>query len=275
VLGALDGFAGLLDGAACTTVLCARLDQASGELRYASAGHPPGILVEADGGDTLLDRATSVPLAVGPARARPESTVLLAPGSTLLLYTDGLVERSGTPIDAGITSATAAVVAGRWVPERALADRVLAATGRPGGGDDVVVLVYRHADRCTARFARSFPADPAELSPARVSLTGWLGERGVGQDAIERAVLATGEAWANAMEHGYRLDRTRTVHTTASLAGGRLEIVVADLGAWLPPGDPGSRGRGFPLMEGLSDEMALDHGPAGTTVRLTIAAAGD
>src|SRR6201999_884203 len=44
---ALAGSAGQLDGAACTTVLCARLDPATGELRYSSGGHPPGVLADA------------------------------------------------------------------------------------------------------------------------------------------------------------------------------------------------------------------------------------
>jgi signal transduction histidine kinase/CheY-like chemotaxis protein len=272
-LTALDGFAGLLDGAACTTVLCARLDPATGELTYSCAGHPPGIVVDAAGGHTLLDGATSVPLAVRVATPRPEATVYLPPDSTLLLYTDGLVERSGTPIDTGVAAATAAVIETRALPEQALADRVLGAVGRsPGGDDDVVVLVYRHAEPSVARYARSFPADPMELAPARTELTGWLEAHEVDEDAVERAVLAAGEAWTNAIEHGYRLDPARTVHTTTRVSGGEVEIAVADLGGWRPPGDPGYRGRGIPLMEGVCDHVTIDATPAGTTVHLTIAA---
>jgi signal transduction histidine kinase/CheY-like chemotaxis protein/anti-sigma regulatory factor (Ser/Thr protein kinase) len=269
-LTALDGFAGLLDGAACTTVLCARLDPATGELRYSSAGHPPAILAGADGGHTLLDAATSVPLAVRIGRPRPEAVTHVAPGSTLLLYTDGLVERSGAPIDAGIATAARVVVDGRSAPPEALADRVLDASGHRGGDDDVVVLVYRHDTPSASRYARSFPADPAELSTARFALTSWLDAHGLDRDVTERAVLATGEAWTNAIEHGYRLDRTRTVHTTVRVAGSRLAITVADLGRWRPPGDPGDRGRGIPLMEGVCDGLSIDHGPAGTTVHLVI-----
>ncbi len=271
VLGALDGFAALLDGAMCTTVLCARLDRATGELRYSSAGHPPGILVDATGEHTLLDAANSLPLGIRVGSPRPEATVRPAPGSTLLLYTDGLVERVGLPIDDGIDAAAGSVAAGRGLPVAALADRVLDAPGRPEG-DDVVVLVHRWAEPGVAGYARSFPADARELSPARAELTGWLRARGLDEDVVERAVLATGEAWTNAIEHGYRLDRTRTVHTGARVCAGGLEIVVADLGTWLPPGEPGNRGRGIRLMEGVCDQVSVDSGPSGTTVRLTIAA---
>ncbi len=271
-LTALDGFAGLLDGGRVHD----RAVRAAGPgdrradvlLRRAPAGHPrrrgrrphpagPGDVGAARG---ARRRARG---------RRPPCTC--RPSSTLLLYTDGLVERSGTPIDTGIAAAAAAVTEARALPEQALADRVLGAVGRsPGGDDDVVVLVYRHAEPSVARYARSFPADPSELSPARTALTGWLDANGVDQDAVERAVLAAGEAWTNAIEHGYRLDPARTVHTTARVSGGGLEIAVADLGGWRPPGDPGDRGRGIPLMEGVCDHVTIDASPAGTTVHLTI-----
>ncbi|HWM02508.1 MAG TPA: SpoIIE family protein phosphatase, partial [Actinophytocola sp.] len=269
-LTALDGFAALLDGGACTTVFCARLDLRTGELTYSSAGHPPGIVVDVDGGHLLLDQAGWLPLTVTGPGARPEATVTLAPGSTLLLYTDGLVERGGVPIDTGIAAATAIVVAGRRVPEQALADRVLQIPDRRPG-DDVVVLVHRVAAPDAVRYADSFPADPAELRPARLVLQDWLDDRGLDQDVVERMVLAAGEAWTNAIEHGYGLDPTRTVHSTASVSGGELEVVIADHGAWRPPGDPGNRGRGIMLMEGVCDEVMIDAGPSGTTVRLAIA----
>ena len=270
-LRALDGFAGMLDGGACTTVLCARLSPDIGALTYSSAGHPPGIVVDPDGRRSLLDQATSVPLAVAAGIPRSEHTVSLVPGSTLLLYTDGLVERRGVSIDVGIDAVADILTAGRRVPEEALADRVLGAVGPRTGADDVAMLLYRQPAPGAARFARSFPADPLELRPARVALQAWLTAWTVDQDVVERAMLAAGEAWTNALEHGYRLDRTRTVHTTATVHGGELEIVVADLGTWQTPGPPSNRGRGIRLMEGVCDHVSIEIDQQGTTVRLLIA----
>ncbi|MGH8921638.1 MAG: SpoIIE family protein phosphatase, partial [Actinomycetes bacterium] len=90
VLATLDDFAALLPDARCTTLCCAIIDLSTAQIRYSSAGHPPGLLVHLDGSSETLDAANSVPLATMPSlRERPEATATLRPGSTLLLYTDG------------------------------------------------------------------------------------------------------------------------------------------------------------------------------------------
>ncbi|WP_259465038.1 SpoIIE family protein phosphatase [Streptomyces sp. TLI_171] len=143
-LTALDSFAAALPGAVCTTVFCGVLDPVSGELRYSGAGHPPGVLALADGFTVLLEGARSLPLAVRPGRPRPEATVQVPGGSTLLLYTDGLVERRRSPLTEGIAEAGRALVAGAGLPVAELADHVMGRL-RPAEGfeDDVAVLVYR------------------------------------------------------------------------------------------------------------------------------------
>src|SRR6476661_7541893 len=85
------------------------LDPATGSLRYSSAAHPPGIVVHPDGNVVLLDGARSLPLAIRQDAGRTDADYVLPPRSTLLLYTDGLVERRGQPLTGGITAAGAAV----------------------------------------------------------------------------------------------------------------------------------------------------------------------
>jgi serine phosphatase RsbU (regulator of sigma subunit) len=143
VLSALDRFAELVPGAAVSTVFCAVVDASAGTLRYSSAGHPPAILVEADGRSRFLEDAGSVPLAVHGGRERPEADVVLSPGSTLLLYTDGLVERRDRVIDEGMARAVDVVTEGRDLPPAELA-RLLTERLLPDApDDDVAFLLYR------------------------------------------------------------------------------------------------------------------------------------
>jgi PAS domain S-box-containing protein len=144
VLTALDRFASLIPEALCTTVFCGILDPAKGSVRYSSCGHPPPIVVHHDGTSTLLDGARSTPLAVPATTLRPEATARLRRGSTLLLYTDGLVERPEQSVLAGIAQAAEVMVTARQAPVEALADALMHRLMPEGGyGDDVAVLLYR------------------------------------------------------------------------------------------------------------------------------------
>ncbi|TYP86608.1 SpoIIE family protein phosphatase [Blastococcus xanthinilyticus] len=145
VLGALDRFAALIPGAAVSTVFCAVIDPASGSVRYSSAGHVPGIVVDAEGRSSFLEGASSLPLAVLADLRRPEAELVLPVGSTLLLYTDGLVERRDEALDEGMARAAQALAAGRALPPLELA---AALTGRlldDAPDDDVAFLLYRRA----------------------------------------------------------------------------------------------------------------------------------
>jgi serine phosphatase RsbU (regulator of sigma subunit) len=143
VLCALDRFAALIPGAVCSTVFCAVLDPATGTLRYSSAGHVPAIVVDADGTSRLLTAAGSLPLAVLDDLQRPEVDVVLQPGSTLLLYTDGLVERRDEDLDVGMTRAAAALAEGRHLAPAQLVGLLTDQLLDDAPDDDVALLLYR------------------------------------------------------------------------------------------------------------------------------------
>ncbi|GAA2263924.1 hypothetical protein GCM10010415_29560 [Streptomyces atrovirens] len=134
-----------VEGALNTTVAKALVDPTSRLIIYSSAGHPPPVLLRTDGTCELLDQATDPPLAVRMQHVpRPQTSATYRPGDTLVLYTDGLIERRGEDIDTGIARLTGTL--GRYsvlAPEQ-LADTLLTQLGLSGGGrDDIALVVVR------------------------------------------------------------------------------------------------------------------------------------
>jgi PAS domain S-box-containing protein len=144
VVSSLDGFAALLPGARCTTIFCAIIDPERARVDYSSAGHLPAIVVDPDGHHALLDRALSPPLAVIRTATRTEATASLSAGSSMLLYTDGLVERRGEILDTGLNRAIDALTTYReFSPEDAITHTLRDLIGSGHDDDDVAVLLYR------------------------------------------------------------------------------------------------------------------------------------
>jgi serine phosphatase RsbU (regulator of sigma subunit) len=111
-------------------------------LTWSSAGHLPPVVVPAAGPPRLLDRRPDLLLGVRPDTPRRDAVETLDPGTTLLLYTDGLVERRDADLDAGLARLLAAAgdLAGR--PAGEVCDTVLARLA-PDRGDDVALLALR------------------------------------------------------------------------------------------------------------------------------------
>ena len=150
VLGELDrAVAGLaLDTMA--TALVAHLEPAPDDeahrmrLRWANAGHPPPVLLAADGSVVLLDgKQADLLLGVAPETEREDHVAVLAPGATVLLYTDGLVERRDRDIDAGTEQLLEVLGECSGLSLEALCDRVLERMFLPDAEDDVAVLAVR------------------------------------------------------------------------------------------------------------------------------------
>jgi len=269
VLAAMDRFAASVPGAEYTTVFCAILDPVTGRLTYAAAGHPPGIVARPDGGIDLLEGARSVPLAAAPQAARGEAGYVLPPRSTLLLYTDGLVERRGRSLTGGIAEAAAAVVGGSEESLEDLATQLMAGLAPTGGyGDDVAVVLYRHP----APLELAFPADTAQLRPVRARLRHWLDGCGLSIPLAQDALVAAGEAVANAIEHGHRDNPGQEIRLRATVTANLLRLTVADTGRWLPPGSEPApyRGKGLSLMRAMMDNVSIDTSAAGTTVTMDV-----
>jgi anti-sigma regulatory factor (Ser/Thr protein kinase) len=120
------------------------------------------------------------------------------------------------------------------------------------------------------RLALSTAGDRAHAARLRHRLQDWLSTQSVPESSREDVVLATYEAVANAVEHGYRATAPAgSVTMTITVYAGHIEVAVVDHGWWrTPPEDPGYRGRGFALIDALADRWAIDHSATGTTVTL-------
>ncbi|MFD9245664.1 PP2C family protein-serine/threonine phosphatase [Streptomyces sp. NPDC059556] len=123
------------------TVLLVRVDPARGTATFASAGHLPPAVFGADGSAELVDLPVGPPLGTGVGGYEP-STRPLRPGDTLLLFTDGLVERRGEDIDVSLARLAALRLPRDSGPDQVV-DQVLHRLGAHGAEDDVAVLAAR------------------------------------------------------------------------------------------------------------------------------------
>ncbi|MFH9656702.1 SpoIIE family protein phosphatase [Streptomyces sp. NPDC017248] len=266
-LMALDRFAAGIPGALCTTVFCGVLDPETGRLSYSSAGHPPGILAQHDGTTRLLEDGRSLPLAVRPGRTRPEGECTIPARATLLLYTDGLVERRRRPLSAGIHQAGEAVQDGRDAAVDDLATQVMTRLAPENGyDDDVALLLYRHP----APLEMTFPAESSQLAPVRQALRNWLERCQLPPQTAQNVLVAVGEACANAIEHGHRHAPGEPVRLRAEASVDDLRLVIADTGQWKTPQPEANahRGRGMTLMKAMMQHVTVTSGAAGTTVQM-------
>ncbi|SDQ04323.1 PAS fold-containing protein [Quadrisphaera sp. DSM 44207] len=134
------------------TLLMARLDPVSGTsqgpdgarvLRWSSAGHPPPVLVHPDGRAQVLATAADLLVGVDARSQRTDQQCALAPGATLLLYSDGLVERRGEDIADGTARLLALAQGLAPAPLERLLAGVVEGLVAPGAEDDTALLAVR------------------------------------------------------------------------------------------------------------------------------------
>ena len=139
VLTRLDGTASDIGEGQFATCVCAVYDPADGSCTIACAGHLPPVLVTPHGSPRLVELPPGIPLGIGGAEFQ-SVTITLSPDSTLVLYTDGLIERRGQDIDQGMALLCRTLSApGRNLEETC--DAVLAALDTQQAEDDIAVLM--------------------------------------------------------------------------------------------------------------------------------------
>ncbi|MFJ5260449.1 SpoIIE family protein phosphatase [Streptomyces sp. NPDC088387] len=267
VLQLLDGLAAEIDANQIATCVYAIHDPNEGRLVYASAGHLP-ILVRDESGSVLrADEPTGPPLGTG-GWMHASGTVPLGPGSTAVLYTDGLVERRDADLDEGIEALERALAGATGTPQ-VVCDRLVRSAGVAADhDDDVAVLVLQHPARngpdgelfrnAALELLGGVEAAPRARAFASGVLTSWR----FPTDLHDLGVLAASELVANSLQHGTPPMRLRLRRTDR-----RLIVEVTDGDDHLPrrrraePAD--ESGRGIAIVATIATNWGSRRTPGG------------
>lgn len=276
VLDQVDTFAARNRALRAATLCLVLLNPATGQLQYATCGHPAPLAIGIDGSARYLAHTGMGPLGsrAGSRAGLAPVSELLAPGETVFLYSDGLIERPGRTMAEALAELAAVAkdaAANRVLPAGAAAsrpERMCQLTAelltRTGYADDVTVLAAQRRDTPVPPLTLERLAVRDSLAPMREAFTGWLDSFGPVEDDRQSLKMAVSEAITNAIEHAYPPGRPGPVRLVASmLPDGFLEVNVADRGRWREPGTADDRGHGLLVIGQLADEMEVRHPPRG------------
>ncbi|MER5840517.1 ATP-binding SpoIIE family protein phosphatase [Streptomyces prasinus] len=267
ILQLLDGLATEIDANQIATCVYAIHDPNEGTLVHASAGHLPILVRDEHGTVQRADEPTGPPLGTG-GWMHSSGSIPLGPGSTAVLYTDGLVERRDEDLDEGIAALERALAGATGTPQ-VICDRLVRSAGvTPEHDDDVAVLVLQHPAR-TGPESELFHNAALELlggveaAPrARAFASGVLTSWRFPTDLHDLGVLAASELVANSLQHG-----TPPMHLRLRRTDRRLIVEVTDGDDHLPrrrraePAD--ESGRGIAIVATIASNWGSRRTPGG------------
>jgi serine phosphatase RsbU (regulator of sigma subunit)/anti-sigma regulatory factor (Ser/Thr protein kinase)/anti-anti-sigma regulatory factor len=279
----LDAFAARVPALHAATLALAIMDPESGALQYITCGHPPPLLIAADGTTRFLAGSGAGPLGTGSQQGPCTGT--LEPGDVIFLYSDGLIERPGLTLAgsmAELARVAADAAANRILPASApatAAERVCRLTvellSRTGYCDDITALAVERRRDGVADIRLTVPSEVHSLRVLRQALTDWLVPLEPRPDDLDAVHMAVVEIVTNAIEHAYPEAEPGPIDFALSLLDdGQVECVVTDYGNWRPPAEAeDDRGNGLMVARHLVEQMQVTHPPSdsgqpGTVVTL-------
>ncbi|MFE0641712.1 SpoIIE family protein phosphatase [Streptomyces sp. NPDC058877] len=263
-----------LDTERFATCTYAEVDLATGVVQVVRAGHVDPLVRDVAGGCRRAPVEGGLPLGLSAEFGRldyPVTTLELDPGQTLMLYTDGLVEKPGADLDEGLQWLSALVRRGPADLQQ-LADHLCDVVVDRGGEDDVAILLLRRHGSYRTQGAGRFQQhvaqnDPEALSSARHMIRAAVRAWGAGDRADEMELVAD-ELMTNALMH----TDGGAIVTLRILTGPprRLRVEVEDRSSALPrrreAGEAGVSGRGLFLVDQLSDAWGVESRGGGKCV---------
>ena len=254
-------------GLGMATAIVGIFDTANFVLRYASAGHPSPVLVTASGDVHQLPGGGTL-LGLGEPVASRDWTVTLAPDSTCYFYTDGLIENNRN-ILAG-EQRLLEVLELMAIEERRGAHELHARVigEGPSSDDCATLMLHRDSTRAAMVERYTYSALPAFASLARNAIDNYAARLEIGIEQRFNLKVASGEAIANAIEHGEQsVDATFAVEMIAG--GGQLLLRVESRGHWRATPAQSNRGRGIPIMNACARTVEISSTSTRTHVILT------
>ncbi|MGP3632148.1 ATP-binding SpoIIE family protein phosphatase [Streptomyces sp. 24-1644] len=258
------------------TCLYAEADPETGTLDIARAGHPDPVVISIDGTAVIRQTAGGLPLGIETDSDYPTTRVVLEPGETIMLCTDGLIETGGHDMATGWNRLRPVLEQPTEDLEK-LADALVQAVHGPTSHyttgsladrreDDIAVLMLRRAGPTTRRAhprrtaMTIAQAEPERIAAARQQLRELLHDW-TDPEQVDSAVLMLSEMATNVLVHTDG-DALMVAEASGERGERRLRVEVADGSDELPhkrrPGEMASSGRGLVLMEMLADTWGVD-----------------
>jgi GAF domain-containing protein/anti-sigma regulatory factor (Ser/Thr protein kinase) len=252
-----------LGPAAMTTLAYLVVDPVAEQVDLVTAGHPPPLVISPGGQAEYLPLSGGIALGASEIGSFPAQSHPLPAGTTVMLYTDGLVESRGASIDVGLERLRV-LAEGVSEPEALC----VAATDQlvPESPDDDIAMIAARLKPVDERLSGTWPAEKDVLVDVRLVLRRWLHAHGADEGESYDIVVACQEACANAVEHAYG-PGPRSFDLQATFVDGRVIVTVRDHGRWRPPRGT-HRGRGLAMMRALMEHVEVTHTDEGTVVVL-------
>ena len=252
------------------TAIVGMYDSKTNVLKYAGAGHPNPALV-AQSGRALYLPAGGLMLGLGLNKASQDWTVTLTPETSCFLYTDGLLEY-GRDVIAGertLLIALERLAARKEMTAEALHQEIF--DEKIANTDDCATLAIHHNEPGDKNYLHlAYTASPLFAAIARESLRTFLADLHLSDDRLFEIFAATGEAVANAIEHGEN-EPGSTFTLDVSVLDDGLAVSVQSRGHWRPFTPREERGRGVPIMRACAQGFEISSTQDHTSVVLRFA----